>query len=144
MTPPIQPIEQRFWKYVEKTAGCWLWRGAINSNGYPAIHSEGRRGRQLRAHRVAYEMLVGPIPEGMQLDHLCEVKHCVNPDHLEPVLAQVNCERHTGKRITCAVGHPYQHRVSVVHGVTKRARWCPVCQEARRKERRRALEASTT
>ena len=78
-------LYQRFWAKVNKTDTCWLWT-ASTLNGYGQIKAGGRFGKILLAHRVAYEMLVGPIPEGLQLDHLCRVTLCVNPKHLEPVL----------------------------------------------------------
>lgn len=61
---------------------CWLWVGARDSEGYGSIRREGRT---LKSHRWFYEQMVGRIPDGMQLDHLCRVRHCVNPDHLELV-----------------------------------------------------------
>lgn len=90
-----------FWDLVEKTETCWLWRGYIMPSGY------GQRQNRL-VHRVAYEELVGPIPDGLQLDHLCRVRHCLNPAHLEPVTPAVNTRR--GSRATathCRNGHEY-------------------------------------
>lgn len=94
-----------FWSHVQKTETCWLWTGyrqksggRFGTGGY-GFYS----GRQ--AHRRAYELLVGPIPEGLQLDHLCKVPRCVNPDHLEPVTQQENMRRHYGERTHCKHGH---------------------------------------
>jgi hypothetical protein len=70
----------------EGVDGCWLWRGRIAPNGYGTIGKE-------YAHRVAYERARGPIPAGMELDHLCRVKACVNPDHLEVVTKSENAKR---------------------------------------------------
>lgn len=87
---------QRFWEKVDKTATCWLWRGAINRNGYGNFLAGGTRADGLRyqeAHIVSYELHRGPIPDGLELDHLCRVHHCVNPDHLEPVTHTVNMRR---------------------------------------------------
>lgn len=89
---------QRFWKYVVLDEalgdGCWLWRGSLVQNGY-GIFSYYRLGQKTskRAHRFAYEALVGPIPEGLTLDHLCRVRRCVNPAHLEPVTIGDNIRR---------------------------------------------------
>lgn len=138
-------MEERFWEKVQKTEGCWLWTGAINTNGYPALTEPGHRGRQVRAHRYAYELLVGPIPEGMQIDHLCEVKRCVNPQHLEPVTAEVNSMRYRGKKTHCKHGHPLDGwRRLCVHGEYKVRRYCTTCRAQewqRKKEVRRAMAA---
>ena len=83
------PLAERFWPKVRKTATCWLWTGSRNNMGYGKIKQADRRTMSL-AHRVSYELLVGPIPEGMQLDHLCRVRHCVRPDHLEVVTNREN------------------------------------------------------
>lgn len=89
---------------INKTPTCWLWTGAPSNSGY-GHYKVG--GKAIKAHRAVYELLVGPIPEGMQLDHLCEVKLCVNPDHLEPVTHQENARRHYDKSSLCRNGlHP--------------------------------------
>ena len=102
----------------EPNTGCWLWTGSIKPAGYGQIEAGGRKTgtrRNALAHRLSYEMFVGPIPMGLDLDHLCRVRSCVNPAHLEPVTRSENCRRgNTGKNspirsrsIThCARGHP--------------------------------------
>jgi len=76
------PLEQRFWRYVRKTDSCWLWTGATTNGGYGVIN-RGERGLGLvRAHRLSYEMHVGPIPEGQMACHRCDTPRCVNPAHL--------------------------------------------------------------
>jgi hypothetical protein len=70
---------------------CWEWTGRRSSRGYGAFDLSARQSAP--AHRVLYELLVGPIPAGLELDHLCRVRHCVRPDHLEPVTHQENCRR---------------------------------------------------
>jgi hypothetical protein len=72
--------------------GCWLWRGWRNSEGYGRVRVPGQSGVAL-AHRVSYETLVGPIPEGKQLDHLCRNTACIRPSHLEPVTSRENTMR---------------------------------------------------
>lgn len=71
--------------------GCWLWTGGYNAAGYGLIAVSGR---MLRVHRVAYEFYVGPIPESLELDHLCRNKGCFNPGHLEPVTHKENVRRY--------------------------------------------------
>lgn len=103
-------IPARFWGLVDKTADCWIWRGSINNWGY-GIYS-ARRTSGI-AHRIAYELINGPIPDGLQLDHLCRRRCCVNPQHLEPVTLKENLRRgegHTGKRFRqthCIHGHEF-------------------------------------
>lgn len=74
------PPEERFWEKVEKTVdGCWLWRGPIRSNGYGYTTDYWTK---ILAHRFAWELTVGPISEGKKVLHRCDVRNCVNPDHL--------------------------------------------------------------
>jgi hypothetical protein len=83
----------RFWRFVDKTdaSGCWVWTGGKDWDGYGIFTAQTRRTR--RAHRWSYEHEVGPIPNGLVLDHLCRNRSCVNPDHLEPVTSRVNTFR---------------------------------------------------
>ena len=87
------------WKKLwEEGSGCWLWLGHLNpKTGY------GKKmwhGTTYLAHRWMYEQRVGPIPEGMVIDHLCRIRHCVNPDHLEVVTHEENCRRGDGAKLT--------------------------------------------
>ncbi len=97
----------------EPNSGCWLWTGAVNNQGYPQIHNMGKT--EL-AHRLSYEVHVGPIPIDLQLDHKCRVPCCINPDHLEPVTSRENYLRGIGPEVNgdfqrakthCPQGHPY-------------------------------------
>ena len=72
-------IEKRFWKKVEKTEGCWFWRAARDRYGYGCI---GLNGKVVGAHRISYELHVGPIPIGAHICHTCDQPSCVNPHHL--------------------------------------------------------------
>lgn len=71
-------------------SGCWLWQGEINRNGYGRVWVDGKR---LMAHRVVYELLHEPIADGLVLDHLCKVRRCCNPEHLDPVTPRENTLR---------------------------------------------------
>ncbi len=85
-------VTERFNRFVMPVteSGCFLWVGFVNPDGYGLIQVDGSaRG----AHRVAYELGKGSIPQGMQIDHLCRVRCCVNPDHLEAVTGKVNTLR---------------------------------------------------
>lgn len=79
-----------FWARVEPTGFCWNWTGPPMRTGYGQLQ---RKGRHHYAHRMAYELLVGPIPDGLHIDHLCRNRLCVNPDHLEPVESGENTRR---------------------------------------------------
>lgn len=94
-----RPEAERFWEKVEKTETCWLWTGAISGRtGYGSFVlaplEDGSR-KRVGAHRWAYQDEMGPVPEGLVLDHLCCVRRCVNPSHLEPVTYSVNALRGT-------------------------------------------------
>jgi hypothetical protein len=81
----------RFWSKVEKTNSCWLWRAeSVHKFGYGRF---SLRGKHVEAHRYAYENCIGPIPKGLQIDHLCRVPACVNPKHLEVVTRKENLLR---------------------------------------------------
>lgn len=101
---------ERFWSKVDKSGDCWLWTAAIDK-GYGSFTI--RRGEKAKAHRYAYQELVGPIPVGLTLDHLCRNRACVNPAHLEPVTLGVNVLRGEGpgannrRKSHCPKGHPY-------------------------------------
>lgn len=102
--------------------GCWLWTACVYPGGYGMYRHNGKL---QRAHRVVYTLLVGEIPSGLQLDHLCRVRHCVNPEHLEPVTQRENLLRgdhpnHVANRTKiCQRGHPItgkKCRECILHG----------------------------
>jgi hypothetical protein len=110
------PVEQRVMDKIDidSDTGCWNWTSKINDNGYGLIASvveTGKRPIEQRAHRVVYEMHKGPIPEGLDLDHLCRNRKCVNPDHLEPVSRAENLRRgsseHSRGKTHCKRGHEF-------------------------------------
>jgi hypothetical protein len=91
----MSKVEARFWAKVEKTDECWFWTACKNPAGYGLFFLDSSL-RKKCAHRVAYEWMVGPIPDGMFLDHICYNKGCVNPDHLRPVTNKQNIENLSG------------------------------------------------
>lgn len=105
-----------FWAKVDRTGGpdaCWLWRASRVSNGYGGFAVNRRT---VYAHRYAYELLVGPIPDGADLDHfVCDEPSCCNPAHLRPTTHRENVLRGSGAsarnlaKTTCPEGHPYDH-----------------------------------
>lgn len=118
--------EERFWSYVDKAGpdGCWLWTGTRKATGYGRFYVSPDR-RDEAAHRFAYELLVGQIPDGLHVDHLCRVTRCVNPDHLEPVTQQENNRRQAAARTHCPNGHPYDEANTYVSKRT--GRLCRIC-----------------
>lgn len=90
---PRRPFIDRYFDKVEFTDECWLWTAAKSGVGYGLIQ-EGRADQKLLyAHRFIYEFCVAPIPDGLVIDHLCRVRHCVNPEHLEVVTLEENSRR---------------------------------------------------
>lgn len=129
-------------RFMQKTAldersGCWLWTAYVGPKGYGEF---GLNRRTERAHRVGYRLFVGPIPDGLQLDHRCRVRHCVNPAHLEAVTGRVNVLRgdtvaaRAAAQTHCAQGHEFDFRSR--HGVRK-CRTCKRASDARYRAKRR-------
>lgn len=158
------PLIDRFMRHVspDPNTGCWLFTGADrNGDGYGAFNvgdkSEGTY-RLRSAHRVSYEIFVGPIPEGLHLDHLCRVRCCVNPAHLEPVTCRENLRRGIGtgsgvvadkdtaarrgnvaakRAIThCPRGHEYDEENTYHH--PNGTRHCRACYRERYREKKQS------
>lgn len=127
---PLHPLTRLMQKVDVQESGCWLWTGSTGGNGrYGMMSVDSYR----MAHVVAYVLFVGPVPEGKELDHLCRVTLCVNPDHLEPVThfenvipRSVSPAAHNSRKTHCKRGHPF-HIAYAPHG----RRPCRVCQQLR-------------
>lgn len=123
--------------YIPVTeSGCWLWIGATNTKGYGVIVSSNASTRKkTMAHRYSYERTIGPIPEGLQIDHLCRVRCCVNPFHLEAVDARTNVLRGVGLasqnavKTHCRYGHEFDE--SNTQWTKRRSRNCRTCEKKR-------------
>lgn len=130
-------------RYEVSSGGCWLWSGLMKANGYGMV-AVGRttNGTPVRrhAHRVMYVLMVGPVPEGMTLDHLCRNRRCVNPAHLEPVSNAENVLRgysppaNNARKTSCPGGHAYTQENTYVNPVSGRRR-CRTCDRKRDIER---------
>jgi hypothetical protein len=93
------PVLRRY--HVNPDTGCWHWLGYVGADGYPRCKPAGEN-RTSVAHRVFYEHHVGPIPAGLHLDHLCRVRACVNPKHMEPVTHAENNRRGAATKLTAS------------------------------------------
>lgn len=114
---------------VDPETDCWIYTGQTNNRGYGLIHWNGSKNA---AHRLSYEVHVGPIPEGLELDHTCRRPACVNPAHLEPVTHAENMRRTRGA--TCARGHDLSGpRADVYIHPQRGTRDCRACKRYRRK-----------
>jgi hypothetical protein len=133
--------DQLFLRKVNKTANHWLWTGKINSRGTGygdfTYKVEGKP-RTVPAHRYAWEMLIGPIPPGMHLDHvaaLCTITHCVWPEHLEPVTPGENTRRYYALQTQCKWGHPFDpENTKIIYIDGNPRRICRACGRRRSHE----------
>lgn len=141
----------RFWTKVQKTETCWLWTGGRSTTGYGHLYLRTVNGRNVtvKAHRFAYELLVGPIPEGLELDHVrargCRHRHCVRPDHLEIVTPHENtlrgdspAARHA-RQTACVRGHPFTEENTWLSASGRRG--CRTCNRERQAQHRAAMTA---
>ena len=128
-------VADRFWAKADKSGECWLWTASRTKKGYGQFKAE----HMVYAHRFAYELLVGPIPDGLTIDHLCRVRHCVNPDHMEPVSNRVNVLRGDAvsalnvQKTHCPQGHPYDEANTRLY---RGSRYCRTCKRASNRTRR--------
>jgi hypothetical protein len=143
--PVTRPIIDRLMAKLSFERGCWIFRGAL-TKGYGAIGGGGRHGGPRYAHRVAYEELVGPIPDGLHIDHLCREPRCCNPMHLEPVPHGENILRgntwaaKNAAKTHCVNGHAFDEaNTDIWHGQRK----CKQCNRDRQRGYYRAKTKRT-
>lgn len=119
---------------VSASTGCHEWTGALDKKGYARVAVGGQRNKM--AHRIAYEAVNGPIPDGLSLDHLCRNPRCCNPDHLEPVTLAENNRRAAAARLSeithCRHGHEWTQENTAYTG-TGGGRICKACKRYRRR-----------
>lgn len=131
-------------KIIIDKAGCWIWQGYISKSGYGQISIKKK---SYKAHRLSYQEFKGSIPAGLEIDHLCRVRNCINPGHLEAVTKKENILRGTSfaatnaKKATCPLGHTYDHktvsgRVCSTCVKKKSATWRITNKEKENKKRR--------
>jgi hypothetical protein len=132
--PKTIPISERLRRNSRADdKGCWVWTGGLSHNGYGQIFIDHK---SRRAHRVSYELARGAVPPGLQLDHLCRNRACINPAHLEPVTQRENIRRGLGPQIAgsrwrsktkCPHGHAYEGENLIVTAAGHRK--CRACQK---------------
>lgn len=133
---PLTSLPKRVQSKIEPepNSGCWLWTGSLDKDGYARV-SLGGKGKWRRAQRAIYELLIGKIPNGLVLDHLCRNRACVNPEHLEPVSNRVNVLRgvgvaaHNAQMVKCIRGHYFD-------AVWGGQRGCRTCSKIRYEARK--------
>ena len=139
----VKPLTERFWEKVDKSLihnGCWIWTAHLVRNGYGHFRIGSRTDgshTMVYSHRFSYEERRGPVPDGLQLDHLCRNRACVNPDHLEAVTAAENVRRGIRPEKThCPSGHSYDATNTGVN--RKGVKVCRMCRRLDSQRRRAA------
>ncbi|AVO22317.1 HNH endonuclease [Mycobacterium phage Smeagol] len=141
-----EPIERFLDKIVVASNGCWLWTAGKNHAGYGKFYAGGK---DVAAHRWSYEWFHGPIPDGLTVDHLCNIRHCVNPAHLRPATSRENSfaehsnstARVNAEKDSCPRGHRYEYW-NVPPSFRKRGeRSCRSCILARSRSRYKGRKA---
>lgn len=153
------PLEERFWAKVDKNGPvpsyrpdlgpCWIWTAGPDGNGYGQfIVMRGKRGWPIGAHRMAWILLRGDIPDDLDLDHLCRVHACVRPDHLDPVTNQENIRRGmspaalNGRKTHCDSNHEFTPENTYRPPGRPSTRQCRKCMRRREQERRQRRSAA--
>lgn len=138
----LNSMDQRFINKVNLSDECWLWNASLNNFGYARYKIDGK---MVLAHRYAYKYFNGDIPKGFELDHICRVRHCVNPAHLEAVTHLDNVRRgksgeHGKVKTHCPQGHEYTDSNTVM---VQRGRRCRTCQNDRSRLYREKIRRET-
>jgi hypothetical protein len=145
-------LPERFWSKVRVSqCGCWLWTAYVTPSGYGRYQL--RKSVPRIAHRVAFEALIGPVPAGLDLDHLCRVRSCCNPRHLEPVTRSENTRRGLTPEMMrakhaavthCPARHPYDETNTYRPPATRSGviRHCRACKRDKKRLRRARLRAA--
>lgn len=128
------PIEIRFWSKVKPASNvneCWEWLAAKGKHGYGIFRANGKA---VICHRLSYEWIIGKIPEGLQIDHLCRNRGCVNPYHMEPVTNKINglrgesfCAKYA-RQTHCKNGHPLTPDNLDSYALSIGKRHCIICR----------------
>lgn len=137
MQPILTPRDiERFWSKVAKTQTCWHWTGRLDAKGYGHLHliSDGRRMRA-RAHRVSLQISGVEVPDDLVVDHICRVRHCVNPEHLrvvtqtENTLAGIGITAINARKTHCPRGHEYTAENTSVRSGKRHCRACHIINQ---------------
>lgn len=138
-------LPERFWSKVRiDDSGCWVWTAHTQKDGYGTFRLNGK---EAKSHRLAYMVLVGAIPDGLEMDHLCRVRACCFPGHLEAVTHRENMRRspHGALKTHCVHRHEYTEentRIEMARDGTPRARRCRTCERGRVHASRPAYQAA--
>lgn len=134
-------LDERFWVKVVKSPDCWEWTGAKRPEGHGVFRIDSGGNKNIPAHKYSYETLIGPVPDGLVLDHLCRNTSCVNPSHLEPVTQGENVLRgdspmaHNLRKTHCKYSHEFTpENTYLVQARGKTQRHCRECSLRRSRE----------
>jgi hypothetical protein len=132
-----QEVERRLSERSVRSGACLLWTGVLTYSGYGQISI---RDKKDNAHRAAYRVWVGPIPEGLEIDHLCNVRNCIEPTHLEAVTHAENIRRRYARQVECVNGH---RLAETAYLSIRGSRVCRACKADARKKYRAAIKAAS-